>query len=339
MAHADPNSPLRVKYSVEDIPPPNETKRNEQNVDAITVEDDPEPDQLQTNAARQGEVEIEVASAAEGEEQDPLEALKSQFEDVKAKKEEAERRAFEASRLAQQHEAKLQQHVATEFTHQKEILTQAFNMEQTKLNVVKSRLASSLRDGNYEDVAEAQDEIAQIKSLQAWYAQAFDGIQRQESAAQQSPQYASEPQYSSDPFEDNLKGLHPKVAQWARDHKDDLTQQDRYKLAYAADALAQARGYMPGSDPYFEIMDSQMGYVEAAPQPTKRSGVSKRAPAASASRSTSTSGRKVVLTDDDKRMARSLSLTDVQYAEYKLKANDGQLNYGGQLHARYSSEQ
>lgn len=312
-AVSDQQIPLRVRYSVDD------------------VEDDTNVSKTETNVSPEDEIEIQVAEKHETDSDDPLEALKKQFEDVKAQKEEAERYAFEADRRARESAASLQQHQQSELGNHKAILEQAYNTEELKLKSAKQKYATSLRDGDYDSAAEFQDEIVRTNNLMARYAEAYDGIQQKEKAP--PPQQTASAQ--GDPFDEALKTMHPKVAAWAIEHRDDVTDPDRQKLAFASDAMATALGYMPGSDPYMEYMDQQMGYSEPTQPKTK---VSRRSVAAPASRaSTSSNTRRVVLNDDDKRMARSLSLSDVQYAEYKLKAADVQTNYGGRLHASYSA--
>jgi len=64
----------------------------------------------------------------------------------------------------------------------------------------------------------------------------------------------------ADDFEAALKKMHPKVAAWAREHKDDVLRPEKKKLALAADAMAIAKGFKPGSDEYLNFLDEQMGY-------------------------------------------------------------------------------
>ena len=135
--------------------------------------------------------------------------------------------------------------------------------------------------------------------------------------------------------------MHPKVAQWAREHKDDVLRPNRQKLAFAADAMAQAKGYAPGTDEYLDFLDENMGYLEPEPKAKQSVKPARRSVAAPASRSSgSSSSTRIALNQDDLDMAKSLKMSAQEYAKCKAKANEGQLTAaqaGGRLHARYTA--
>jgi hypothetical protein len=363
---------LSVKVSVDGLV-------EERNVDGgVEIEVEGQQEQLapQPYVEVSAEPETDPASVTDETEEDPIEVLKKQFEEVKAEKEAADRRAFEAAQREREHATRLQQqqieaeqrereraelvqqHAVKEFSHHKAVLEQAYALEEKKLGDVKKAYADALRFQDFEAAAEAQIEITNTTQNLRQYAAAYQNIGIQEKEAQEAasrpapaPKPAQPAQPAGDPFEEALRPMHPKVAAWAREHKDDVTNPQRQELAFAADKLALARGYAPGSDEYISFLDESMGYKSkpASPAPaqetaqpvaTQQPRASKRPSAAPSSAVSSSGGTpaKVYLTEDDRRMAKDLKMTDKEYAVFKLKANEGQLTpaqAGGRLQARY----
>ena len=273
------------------------------------------------------EVEIEIESQPQdapgvdpSENDEPIEVIRRQFEDVKAENEALERRARDAEARAREEALKNQRSAGNEIRANMEALDQAFNLEDQKITEAKRRYAESLRNGEYETAADLNNEIMRSHSLMQRYAEAYSGLQKRESAPVQ-------PSYTEDPFDAALKNMHPKVAAWARDHKDDVMDPRRQELAFAADKLATGRyGYKPGTDEYLDFLDEQMGYIERQEPVTKQPSApvkqtQRRSVAAPVSRASGGSVKKsVYLTEDDKGYARQAGLTDAEYAKYKLKA-------------------
>lgn len=289
-------------------------------------------------------VEITTEPDHEDEGDDPLEVLRRQFDEVKAEREASDRRALELEKANREQQAALAQKTVAELGNQKALLEQAYNVEEHKLSDTKRKYAEALRQQDFDAAAEAQIEITKTTALMGRYADAYAGLEAQEKAPKQAPQAPQAPQQAGDPFEAALTKMDPRVAEWAREHKDDVI--SRKDLAFSADALAVRKGLKPGSDAYLDFMDEQMGYLEAdpAPAPVQKQvpRVSKRMPAAPGSRSSTSSGatNKVFLTEFDRDQARQLKMSDKEYAAFKLKSNEGQLTpaqAGGRLHARYTA--
>ena len=259
----------------------------------------------------------EVVEKPELADEDPLEVLKKQFDAVKAEKEDADRRAFEAARVAKEHEAR---HAVAEIGSNKALLEQAYSAEELKIADAKRKYSAALQNGDFDSAADAQLEMTRSDGVMRQYATAYAELEhRSKQPLQSTPQAQS----SDDTFEEALRSMDPRVAQWARDHKSDVLSPKKQRLAFAADSMAQAKGFKPGSDEYLDFLDEQMGY-SAHDKPTQPR-ISKRAPSAPASRSSSSgSSRKVYLTEDDRHLARQLNMSDVAYAQFKVKAQEGQ---------------
>jgi hypothetical protein len=334
-----------------------------------------------------GQVIVAADDGAGGE--DPLEPLRRQLKDATEAREAAERKAFEEAQRARDYEARLQssskereeaetaaqeraqeyeqqlrERAAAGFASQKASLEHAYASEELKLANAKRSYAEMLRIGDFDAAAEANAEIARTTQTMAAYSNSYHGIEAQEQALvtegeervrapvarREAPAEVQPAPQQSDQFESALTAMHPKVAAWAREHKDDILRPDRQKLAFAADALALAKGLPAGSDEYLDLLDEHMGYLdtgtepEPVPVPVAQNGrrvASKRPTAAPASRATASSGAiKVHLSDWDREQAKLLGQSEREYATFKVKSTQGQLTpgqAGGRLMARYSA--
>lgn len=258
----------------------------------------------------------------ENEGEDPLEALRRQLEEVQAERDAEKRRAQEFENRSRQQQEALQRSQVNEIGHHKAVLEQAYAAEELKLREAKQRYASSLENQDFNSAAEAQLEMTRSDGVMRQYATAYQEIERTEKQPQQASYQAQ-----ADPFEAALATMDPRVAQWAREHKDDVIA--RQDVALAADRIAQAKGLKPGEDDYLDYLDGVMGYERSQPQVSAPKN-SKRAPSAPVSRSSSGgSARRVYLTEDDKRTAKQLDMSEVEYAKFKLKAQEAITARGG----------
>ena len=380
------NQNLSVKVSVAggDEDGGIEVELNDAALDQASLAAD-DGDQLDTVAADDGGGAVAIIADDGGE--DPLEPLRRQLKDATEAKEVAERKAFEeaqrardyeakfqssskereeaetkAQERAQQYEQQLRDRAAAGYASQKASLEHAYASEELKLANAKRSYAEMLRIGDFDAAAEANAEIARTTQTMAAYSSSYHGIEVQEQALvteaeeriktppprREASVEVSHPQ-QGDQFESALTAMHPKVAAWAREHKDDILRPDRQKLAFAADALALAKGWPAGSDEYLDLLDEHMGYLDpgAEPEPVPavqqngRRVISRRPTAAPASRATASSGAvKVHLSEWDRDQAKLLGQTEREYAQYKVKSTQGQLTPGqasGRLMARYSA--
>jgi hypothetical protein len=292
--------------------------------DIEVVRADPEPE---------GGTEVEIEPAPRrSRSSDPdidVEELQRTVETEKAQREAAEQRArdIEASWQLQQHKATLQS---------------SYVEEEQKYVAAQKRLSEA--HSNYEPDAAAAATAEMVVAAQRMerFAEAYNILDAQ---PQPAPQQPPQQQQQGDAFEAALANVHPNVAQWARANRADITREDRWRLALAADAMAQAKGMPPGSDEYLDFMDESMGYLEPEPSPQpvrqakRQQGGQKRMYAAPSSRSNSRSpGSKVFLTDDHRRQARDLNMSDQEFSRYVADANKGQMTReqtGGRLRASY----
>ncbi len=309
--------------------------------EALPLDDDQDADQgtgIEIEVVDRPVEPVSTSPVVEDSGDDPLEVLKKQFDEVKSAREASDRRALELEKANREHQAELARKSASEIGGQKAVLEQTYNAEELKLANVKREYADHLRQGRFDEAADAQIEISRSMAYMGQLANAYQGLEVQEKAPKAQPS----PQQVADPFETAVSKMEPRVAAWAREHKDDVLKPDRQKLAYAADQMAIAKGFKPGSDEYLDYLDDAMGYEladdpvpakQAAQIPAKAS--SKRMPAAPPSRrSASAPGRRqVFLTEDDKRQADGYGVSHQEYAKWKHDAESSGSLDGG-MHER-----
>lgn len=258
-------------------------------------------------------------TSQEGE--DPLELLKTQVESLRASNEAAERRAAELEARTREHEKKLEASAATELAQHKAVIEQAYQNEEMKLRQAQARYTACLAGGDLDGVGSAQLEMVQANSRMERFSEAYGELERKE----KEPPRKQEPS-QDEQFEAALRQMHPNVAQWVRTHKDDVLKPDRQRIAYAADQMAVARGYIPGSEAYMAFMDDQMGYSEVAASAESAARPAARRPlhriAAPPSRMSSSSGSKQpAITENERKLAQSFGLTDEEWVRGKQAAD------------------
>lgn len=312
--------------------------------EAMPLDDDQEGLEIEVAgqsdaAASQPELEVVEKPDKEPEkaEDEPLTVLKRQLEEASAAREASDKRAAELERRSHEQAQQLEQHQTTELANHKAVLEQAYAVEEAKLADAKRKYAAAHQSGDFDAVADANNEMIRANALMGQYSTAYQELERREKAPKAQPQQTS----LEDQFDESVKRMDPRVASWAREHKADILKPGRAEWALAADKLAAAKGLKPGSDEYLDFMDEQMGYEaeesddsaqdkQAAPaQTTPRT--SKRAPAAPPTRNSASSGgrKRVVLTEDDKRQAQGYGVTLEEYAKWKYEAEKSGALSGG----------
>jgi len=254
-------------------------------------------------------------------EDEPLEVLKRQFQEAQAERDAERKRAEAAEARAREQESQLGRHATNELSNHKAVLEQAYSTEELKVKDAKRRYALALQEGNFDAAADAQEEMVRSNGIMSQYANAYQELERRE----REPKPVAAPPVQ-DQFEAALATMHPKVASWAREHRDDVLKPERQKLAYAADQMAAAKGFMPGTDEYLDFLDEQMGYLEPDAEPDERPAqhpvpakTARRAPSAPPSRTSGSAPgrRRVYLTEDEKMIAQSMGISLEAYAASK----------------------
>jgi hypothetical protein len=177
-----------------------------------------------------------------------------------------------------------------EVEHAMIILQSKYEAEEVKAKEALNKYKAARSNNDYELELEAQDELNNSKYNLGQYKTDYDTLEQYHNnnyqRDYQEQREVSKPNkhqnqtninttqtvdYFNTPemFEEGLKLVEPKIAEWARPHMDDLiSSKERQQLAFDADRMAvQVRGYIPGSKQYIAYMDENLGYSDNEEQP------------------------------------------------------------------------
>jgi len=277
------------------------------------------------------EVEISPEDEVENDE-DPIEVLKREVEAHKTREAETEKRLADERRQRELLERQAALHNVDKLANDKALLEQSFAAADAKAAEAKRLYATHASEGRWEDAAEAQRELLRIEHSMIRMSERYQDIERQEKA----PKPAAPAAPAIDEYDAGVARIaEPELRSWAMEHKSDLLQPDRQRLALAANDLALARGLKPGSEEYLDFLDDQMGYEmdDTPPPEPRRAPPARRAPSVAAPVSRSAGGRtqSVTLTPQEKNWASQLGISEKEYAKSKVEAmNNGKYNrYSG----------
>jgi len=291
----------------------------------------------QSNAEQAvAEDDIEIVDEQTTEEEnnpDPVDVLKREVEKYKNLEAEAEERAAKERQRREELERQTATYGETQLATDKELLEQHFAVADSKAGEAKRKYAAAASQGLWEDAAEAQRELVRLETAMMRYSERYQELDRPKPKPKADP---------VDAFDEQIAQIaEPDVRQWAIDHKADLMKPERQRLAFAANELAVARGLKPGSNEYLDFLDEQLGYEmtqedeEAPPAPAPKAAPSRRSPSVAAPVTRGSAGqvKTVTLTQDDKRWASQLGMTEKDYAKLKAaSAKDERFNrYAGRV--------
>jgi hypothetical protein len=299
-----------------------------------------EPEGIENEPDGGIEVEIEAprrrAAADDGD--DPFERLQSQYDALQAQKAESDRTAAEAARHIEAVNA------ALKAAQDRDEIARAWSEESTAL----AQAQRSYVDNQYDAAAQAAAlvEIAQHTANLSRYQEAHQNL----NALAVYPAAPQRQAVQADPFEDAIAGLGESDKQFVRRHREDLAGnpargQILQSHALIAELPVDSGGYglQPGSPEYHAHLAGLMGYDDGDGEPVRQAkrqgGTARRPMAAPSSRATSSSYSKVALSEDHKRQAKELKMSEAEFSKFVRKSGQGQLGKGvtgGRLHASYS---
>lgn len=268
------------------------------------------------------EVQVEAAEdnpPRKDEVTDTLEELRRRIEEERLARIEAERKAQEAMQTA----AQARNEAEDTNLH---LVTNAIGTLKQNGAILKDRYKSAMEAGDYDTVAEIQQEMANNSHK-------LSELERGKAAMESRPrvEVPQAPQVT-DPVEALASQLSPRSAQWVRSHPEYATNPVLREKMIAAHRLAVADSMAPDTDDYFDYVESVLRIKKADPAPAQDSDASSAAakpiqrrsspPAAPVSRSGTGDGSRpnvVRLTSEEREMAQMMGMSEKQYAENKLK--------------------
>lgn len=183
-------------------------------------------------------------------------------------------------------------------------------------DMAEAEYAKALAAGDHVTAARAQRLIAKIEARTTQIEQAVAYVEQQAQRPPAEGRQGAETAYA-DPVEKLASQLDARSAQWLRSHPECATDPVRNAEMIAAHHIAVRSGHQPGSDSYFAAIDQRMGFAapSASPAPQRQG-----APAAPAASTTPTASRPspgtqtIVLSAEQRQMARDLGMTEKEYA-------------------------
>lgn len=251
-----------------------------------------------------------------GADRDTDQGVKTLEEQLAASK-EAERRADEGRRDAERR--------ATEATAEaeKELLSNSLAGAQSEEAAAKEAFKKAFEAGDSDAMADAQSKIGRAAARILQFEGAVAQFEEEAKAEKDRP----EPQVDIVTAIDRDPKLMAPERDWLKAHTETLTDTRlNRKLGVAYDE-ALAAGHKRGSDGYFKFLDQFMGYAKASddePDEDNSEKASHMSAPVSREATSSTSGRptsptRVTLTPAEREIARSMGVSDVNYAKGKLQ--------------------
>lgn len=202
----------------------------------------------------------------------------------------------------------------------RDALTNAIGLVESEIAQATSSYAKAMESGDFEAAAKAQREIARHETRLVALEDGKNALdEHSKNGTTKKPLFSDK--QDQDPTEAYLSKLSPRSQDYLRRNMTFVTDTRQNKRMMAAHYEAEAEGFVPDSDAYFDFIDKKMGAQDAR---TPVRAHSRAAPAAPVSRSSHAAngelgGKKVVkLTSSEVATAEALGLTTAEYARRKL---------------------
>lgn len=289
-----------------------ESKSGDDNEIKVEVEGDNEPEAAKIEAKK-----LEI-SPKEG-----IDALKKRLAAEKAAREEAERRAYAAQQRAARANVEIED-------SNYQIVVNAIGTVRDRAVMLRKAYAEAMSAGDFEKVAEIQEAIAVNTSN---FNDLEKGRRAMEEAAKAQSQRSRDSDFQQAPQGDIVDQLAarvtPRSATWLKENREHIGDERAVRRMFRAHEDAVDEGISPDSDDYFAFIENRMGIspragsgdaeeeaVEVRSAP-RRAPVSAPPPAAPVSRGSTRPGV-VRLTRQEADMARTMNMTEKEYAQNKI---------------------
>lgn len=296
----------------------------------VLVELAPEPSSAEMEAAPPA-----AAKQADNADASGVEQLTAQLERLKAaektqaeelarlhqEKAEAERRAVAQAMELRQSRSEREQALSDALTH-------SLAAAQSEQEAAEAEYAKAYESADPAAMAKAQGKIARAaaKVLNA-EAAAAEVAERKERMSEDAPR---QPEQRPADLVTTVRGnpnLLPTEKDWLLEHQDLLVDRGRGVELEAAYIRATRAGHVRGSDGYFQFLDKELGYATTKAETTDpdEGATIMNAPvsrdAVSVATGRAASGTRITLTPEQRAFAKSMGLSEVQYAAQVLKLN------------------
>jgi len=240
--------------------------------------------------------------------QEQLEASQRAQVEANARAERAEREATEARRLAAEAEKR-------NSSLESDVISGGLSAAQAERDAAKLAFETAGEAGDYKAMADAQERIARaaakILSFEAGAAEIAErpkteAVQRQERQAPADPIAAV----------DANPNLFPAEKEWLKAHPDAVTDYKRNTELGVGYERAVKQGLVRGTPAYFAFLNEFMGYEKAASNDDNDGSRDVSAPVSRNERDGNgrPSQNRITLSPEQREIARSMGVTDIEYA-------------------------
>lgn len=249
--------------------------------------------------------------------QDQLEALKTANKATEERERLANERTAKAERDAVQARREADDERKRTAALESDVITGGLAAAQSERDSAKQALQVAGEAGDWKSIADAQSRIGRAEAKILTFESGAAEVASRKEEPRQEPR--SEPRQAADPIAaiDGNPNLLPAEKAWLKAHPDAVIDNGRNNELSVGYQRAVNKGLVRGTDAYFEYLNEFMGYekpesegnnnVQAPPSRNER-GVDGR----------STPG-KVTLSPEQREAARSMGVSEIDYAKNLVK--------------------
>lgn len=281
------------------------------------------------------EPEIEARTEPEREantDTDGVAALKTQLQASKDAERRERDRATAAEARATEAAAEAARLKTANGDTEKELLSNSLSSAQSEEAAAKLAFKTAFESGDADAMADAQSKIGRAAAKVLHFEGAVAQLDEEATlAAEEAKTPKTEQPVDIVTAIDRDPNLMPKERDWLKEHTHVLTDPKTNRELSVGYDRALAKGFKRGSEGYFKFLDEFMGFAKeppaAAEEPETETDTTERAsivsaPVARDNRSLSgrpTAPTRIMLTPEQRDLARSMGLSDVQYARGKVQ--------------------
>lgn len=249
--------------------------------------------------------------------QEQLDALRKANE---LESKQSRERVAEAERRAEKADRDRLAALADKATTESDAVSQALNAAQAEQASAKAALKAAGEAGDWEAIGEAQARIGRAASDIREYERQAAMLAAQTAAQKDRPAETVTRQAPTDinaAIDANPQLLDTERV-WLKAHPEALIDPTRNKELDVAYVKATRKGLSRGTPDYFKFIETEMGYAPAKAEDNSEMTVSAPVHRNERDNEGRTSGGKITLTPEERELARSMGVTDIEYARQKV---------------------
>lgn len=249
-------------------------------------------------------------------EDEGVNVLKQQLEELKRANAIAEERRIASERRAEQAERERTDALASKADTESDAVSSGLSAAQAEQESAKQALKTAGEAGDWNAIADAQARIGRSAADIREFERAIAALAEQKKTSEAAPQTTQPRQFSSvEAAIDAQPGLTDTERSWLKSHQDAWVDTGRNTELSAAYIKATRKGFVRGTPDYFKFIEGEMGYSQ-----NQDDNMSVSAPVSRNERSGDgkPTGGKIMLTPEERDLAKSMGVTDIEYARQKV---------------------